>query len=71
VQPVNEPSIESQSKRRGTKHRTTKDEMEILSTLKIYKDKLPADAIASIREQLSEVWTIKKVREWWNYHKDK
>src|ERR1044072_461665 len=67
-------SIEPRPKRRktiGTKHRTTKDEMAILSTLKIYKDKLPDNAISSVREQLSEIWTIKKVREWWNYHKNK
>jgi hypothetical protein len=31
--------------------------MAILSSLKIYKDKLPDDAITSVREQLSEVWT--------------
>jgi hypothetical protein len=53
------------------KHRTTKEEMEILSALKIYKDKLPDDAIASVCEHLSEIWTKKKVKEWWNYHKDK
>ncbi|RHZ88406.1 hypothetical protein Glove_23g147 [Diversispora epigaea] len=29
------------------------------------------NVIASVRKQLSEVWTIKKVRDWWNYHKDK
>ncbi|RHZ80558.1 hypothetical protein Glove_134g158 [Diversispora epigaea] len=78
VQPVNEPLIEylpePQSKRRkvaGTKYRTTEDEMAILSILKVYKDKLPVNVIASVRKQLSEVWTIKKVRDWWNYHKDK
>ncbi|CAB4402071.1 unnamed protein product [Rhizophagus irregularis] len=53
------------------KHRTTKEEMEILSALKVYKDKLPDDAISSVCEHLSEIWTKKKVREWWNYHKDK
>ncbi|CAG8551378.1 2154_t:CDS:2 [Diversispora eburnea] len=47
------------------------DEITILSTLKIYKDKLPDEAIVSIREQLPEVWTTKKVRKWWNYHKNK
>ena len=45
--------------------------MAILFTLKVYKDKLPIDAISSVCEQLSEIWTIKKVRDWWNYHKDK
>ncbi|CAB4441040.1 unnamed protein product [Rhizophagus irregularis] len=30
------------------KHRTTKEEMEILSALKVYKDKLPDDAISSV-----------------------
>ncbi|RHZ46541.1 hypothetical protein Glove_615g48 [Diversispora epigaea] len=55
----------------STKHRTTENEITILSTLKSYKNKLPDNAIASVREQLSEVWTIKKVREWWNYHKNK
>ncbi|GES97125.1 hypothetical protein GLOIN_2v1482460 [Rhizophagus clarus] len=53
------------------KHRTTKEEMEILSVLKVYKDKLPDDAIASVCEQLSEIWTKKKIKDWWNYHKDK
>jgi hypothetical protein len=81
IQPMNEPSmdyvpdsVEPPSKRRrvvGTKYRTTEEEMEVLSVLKIYKDKLPVDAITSVREQLPEVWTIKKVRDWWNYHKDK
>ena len=67
-------TTEPQSKRRktiSTRHRTTEKEMEILSELKVYKDKLPDDTIASVRGCLSEVWTIKKVREWWNYHKDK
>jgi hypothetical protein len=62
-------TIKSQSRQK--KHRTTKEEMEILSALKVYKDKLPDDAIASVCEQLLEVWTKKKVREWWSYHKDK
>ncbi|RGB28323.1 hypothetical protein C1646_767972 [Rhizophagus diaphanus] len=53
------------------KHRTTEAETEILSALKVYKDKLPDDAIASVCELLSGIWTKKKVREWWNYHKDK
>ncbi|PKK62878.1 hypothetical protein RhiirC2_788868, partial [Rhizophagus irregularis] len=53
------------------KHRTTDEETNILSVLKVYKDKLPDDAIASVCNQLSEVWTKKKVRDWWNYHKDK
>ncbi|CAB4439203.1 unnamed protein product [Rhizophagus irregularis] len=53
------------------KHRTTEEEMKILSVLKVYKEKLPDDAIASVCEHLSEIWTKKKVREWWNYHKDK
>ena len=68
------PTTESQPKRRkttGTRHRTTEDETAILIALKIYKNYLPEDAIASVREKLSEVWTAKKVREWWNYHKDK
>lgn len=64
-------SIEPQPKRKKTTHRTTEDEMAILSTLKVYKDKLPTDAIASVHEQLSEIWTVNKVRGWWNYHKDK
>lgn len=67
-------TIEPQPKRRkmiGTKRRTTEEETAILCALKIYKGNLPDDAIASVREDLSEVWTIKKVREWWNYHKDK
>ena len=67
-------SIEPQLKRRKTtdnRHRTTEGEMAILSALKTYKDKLPDSAIASVREQLLEIWTIKKVREWWKYHKDK
>ena len=73
VQPVGEPimdyspdSIEPQLKRRkttGNRYRTTEGEMAILSALKTYKDKLPDSAIASVREQLSEIWTIKKVRE--------
>ncbi|GBC20785.2 cytochrome P450 [Rhizophagus irregularis DAOM 181602=DAOM 197198] len=42
------------------KHRTTDEEMKILSVLKVYKDKLPDDAIASVCNQLSEVWTKKK-----------
>ena len=54
-----------------TRHRTTKEEMEILSELKVYKDKLPDDAITSVRERLPDIWSKKKVREWWNYHKDK
>jgi hypothetical protein len=65
-------TIEPQPKRRkmtGTKRRTTKDETAILCALKIYKSNLLDDAIASVRENLSEVWTVKKVREWWNYHK--
>ncbi|RGB32054.1 hypothetical protein C1646_763336 [Rhizophagus diaphanus] len=37
------------------KHRTTKEEMEILSALKVYKDKLPDDAISSVCEYLSEI----------------
>ncbi|CAG8568018.1 9209_t:CDS:2, partial [Diversispora eburnea] len=34
----------------------------ILSVLKIHKNNLPNEAIASVCEKLSEVWTIKKVR---------
>ena len=55
----------------STRYQITKDEIAILCALKIYKDHLPDDAIASVREKLLEVWTVKKVREWWNYHKDK
>ncbi|CAB5194617.1 unnamed protein product [Rhizophagus irregularis] len=62
-------TTKSQSKQK--KHQTTNEKMEILSVLKVYKDKLPDDAIASVCEQLSEIWTKKKIREWWNYHKDK
>jgi len=68
------PITEPPSKRRkttGTRHRTTESETAILCALKEYKNSLPDDAIASVREKLSEVWTIKKVREWWNYHKNK
>jgi hypothetical protein len=68
------PTIEPQPKRRkttGIKRKTTGDETAILSALKMYKNNLPDDAIASVRENLAEVWTVKKVREWWNYHKDK
>ncbi|RIA94114.1 hypothetical protein C1645_818490 [Glomus cerebriforme] len=67
---LNEPCppniIESQFKKRKTtgRHHTTNNKMEILSVLKVHKDKLPDDAIADIREDLSDVWTIKKVREW-------
>ncbi|CAG8720533.1 629_t:CDS:2, partial [Funneliformis caledonium] len=65
VENLNEtpPVIEPQPKRRkmtSTRHRTTEDETEILCALKIYKDYLPDDAIASVREKLSEVWTVKK-----------
>ena len=65
------PPDVTNSQSRQKKHRTTKEEAEILSALKVYKDKLPDDAIASVCEHLSEVWTKKKVRDWWNYHKDK
>ncbi|CAB4385653.1 unnamed protein product [Rhizophagus irregularis] len=76
VEDLNETplTIELQSKRRktaGARHRTTEDETAILCALKIYKNYLPEDAIGSVREKLSEVWTVKKVREWWNYHKNK
>ncbi len=50
--------IESQSKQRktiSTKHRTTENEMAILYALKIYKNNLSNDAIASVCEKLSEV----------------
>jgi len=73
-EPCSSDTTESQSKKRkvmGNRHRTTKDEIEILSVLKVYKDKLPDSAIADVREHLSDVWTVKKVREWWYYHKDK
>ncbi|RHZ81301.1 hypothetical protein Glove_122g92 [Diversispora epigaea] len=71
--PTTKPT-EPQPKRRkttGTKHRTTNDEIAILSVLKIHKNNLPNEAIASVCEKLSEVWTIKEVRAWWNNHKDK
>lgn len=76
VKDLNETSltIEPQSKWRkiaGARHRTTENETAILCALKIYKNYLPEDAIGSVREKLSEVWTVKKVREWWNYHKNK
>ena len=64
-------SVTNMPQSKQKKHRTTLEETEILSTLKVYKDKLPDDAIASVCEHLSEIWTKKKVREWWNYHKDK
>jgi hypothetical protein len=51
-------------------HQTTEDEIAILSTLKVYKNKVPENAISSVCEQLSEVWTIKKVQDRWNYHKN-
>ncbi|CAB4408187.1 unnamed protein product [Rhizophagus irregularis] len=38
----------------------TENETAILCALKIYKNYLPEDAIASVREKLSEVWTVKK-----------
>ncbi|GBB97324.1 hypothetical protein RclHR1_29680003 [Rhizophagus clarus] len=44
----------------GSRHPTTKDETNILTVLKIYKDKLPDDAIANVCEHLSNVWIIKK-----------
>jgi len=60
VENLNEmlPTTKLQSKRRkmtGTRHQTTEDETAILCALKIYKNYLPDDAIASIREKLSEV----------------
>jgi|SRR6266496_1311459 len=59
------------SQSRQKKHRTTKEEAEILFALKVYKDNLLDNAISSVYEHLSEVWIKKKVRDWWNYHKDK
>ncbi|CAG8692138.1 9756_t:CDS:1, partial [Funneliformis caledonium] len=59
-------TIESQSKRRktiDTKRRTTKNETAILYALKVYKNNLSDDAVASVCERLSEVWIVKKVRE--------
>ena len=56
----NEMPQSKQRKTTGNKHRITEDEMAILSFLKTYKDKLPNNAITSVREQLSEVWTVKK-----------
>ena len=67
-------TTEPQFKKRkmtGNRHHTTKDEMEILSVLKVFKNKLPDNAIADVRGHLSDVWTVKKIREWWYYHKDK
>ncbi|GBB94756.1 hypothetical protein RclHR1_02410002 [Rhizophagus clarus] len=55
----------------GSRHHTTKDETDIFTVLKVYKDKLLDDTIANICEYLSNVWTIKKVRKWWYNHKDK
>jgi hypothetical protein len=70
--PINDlPADNTKPQTRQKKHRTTEEETEILSALKVYKDKLPDDAIVSVCERLSEVWTKKKVRDWWNYHKDK
>lgn len=69
--PTDYLSDAADSQLKQKRHQTTDKETEILSVLKVYKDKLPDDAITSVREQLSEVWTKKKVRDWWNYHKDK
>jgi hypothetical protein len=68
-QTTSDDTTKSQPKQK--KHQTTAAETEILSALKVYKDKLPDDAIASVCELLSGIWTKKKVREWWNYHKNK
>ncbi|RHZ49355.1 hypothetical protein Glove_522g81 [Diversispora epigaea] len=49
---------EPQSKRRktiDTKHRTTDNEIAILSVLKIYKNNLPNEVITSVCEKLSKV----------------
>ncbi len=51
-------TIEPQSKQRkmtDIRHQTTEDETAILCALKIYKNYLLDDAIASIREKLLEV----------------
>ncbi|RHZ79662.1 hypothetical protein Glove_142g54 [Diversispora epigaea] len=50
-------TIEPQIKKRktGTKRQTTKDEMEILFALKVYKNKLSDDAIATVCKQLLEI----------------
>ncbi|GET01202.1 hypothetical protein GLOIN_2v1482460 [Rhizophagus clarus] len=55
-----EPRLKKR-KTTGSRHHTTKDETDILTILKVYKDKPPDDAIANIYEHLSNVWTIKKV----------
>ncbi|RGB33560.1 hypothetical protein C1646_761550 [Rhizophagus diaphanus] len=73
-EPYSPDTTKPQFKKRrttGSRHYTTKDETDILFILKVYKDKLPDNTIGSICEQLSDVWTIKRVREWWYYHKDK
>ncbi|PKK62087.1 hypothetical protein RhiirC2_790886 [Rhizophagus irregularis] len=61
-QTTSNDTTKPQSKQK--KYRTTEAEMEILFALKVYKDKLPDDAITSVCELLSGIWTKKKVREW-------
>ncbi|RHZ70952.1 hypothetical protein Glove_264g46 [Diversispora epigaea] len=56
VPPTTE-SAEPQAKRRkttGTKHKTTKDEITILSVLKIHKNNLPNEAITSVLPPTTE-----------------
>ncbi|RHZ49593.1 hypothetical protein Glove_519g38 [Diversispora epigaea] len=65
--PFTTKSTEPQPKRRkttNTKHKTTDDEIAILSVLKIHKNNFPNEAITSVCKKLSKVWTIKKVRTW-------
>ena len=59
-------TIEPQSKRRkmtGIRYRITEDKIAIFCALKIYKNYLSNNAFTSVREKLSEVWTVKKVRK--------
>ena len=71
-EPYSSDTTKPPSKKRKTmgRHHTSKDELEVLSILKVHKDKLSDDVIANVCEHLSDVWTIKKVQEWWYYHKD-
>jgi len=63
-EPYSSDTTKPPSKKRkttGSRHHTSKNELEVLSILKVHKDKLPDDAIANVHEHLSDVWTIKKV----------
>ncbi|RIA85758.1 hypothetical protein C1645_830308, partial [Glomus cerebriforme] len=42
----------------------TEPAQSVMAESSIHKDKLPDDVIADVREDLSDIWTIKKVREW-------